>query len=177
MCDYIPDEEDCLKILKKNNVPQNIVKHSLKVKELALQIADALERRGIKVNKKLIIAASLLHDLDKIETLDKPLMHGKLAAKKLKALGMHSIADIVAVHVPQAILEGKLKTLEQKIVFYADKRVNNDKIVTLDERLRYAKERYCLNDERCIKFFEEVFEKTKQLEVELLGEQAINNSN
>jgi len=54
------------------------------------------------------------------------------------------------------------KTWEEKVVFYADKRVKNEKIVSVDERFEYIKKRYNKDDvEKELNF-------TKELEKELL---------
>ena len=34
MSDKVPNEEECMELLKQYNVPENIVRHSIKVKEL-----------------------------------------------------------------------------------------------------------------------------------------------
>lgn len=169
MSDKVPNEEECMELLKQYNVPENIVRHSIKVKELALQLAEDLERRGIKVNKKLVIAAALLHDLDKAESLANYFTHGEKAYEELKKLGMHKVAEIVKKHVLEAILRDELKTIEEKIVYYADKRVMHDRIVSLDERFAYLRERYGLKDKGLMEIIDKSHTKVIELEKELLG--------
>ena len=164
----VPSEEECMKLLRECNVPENIIRHSVKVKQFALKIAHGLKKRGVKVDEKLVAAASLLHDLDKAETLqNKTLTHGVEASRKLKKLGMYRVAKIVKKHVLESILKGELKTIEEKIVYYADKRVLGDKIVGLDERFEYLKKRYGLNNRKAMNVITESYGKVVELEKEL----------
>lgn len=166
----MPSEEECLKILKANGVPENIIKHSIKVKELALEICETIKSRGIEVNEKLVVAGALLHDLDKAKTLNSEKKdHGKVAAKELEKLGMKSVAEIVRKHLLENLLRGEIKTIEEKIIFYADKRVQDDKVVSLDERFEYLKERYGLKDSSIMKIVCESYPKVVELEKELVG--------
>jgi putative nucleotidyltransferase with HDIG domain len=168
--DIIPSEKECMELLKKHNVPKNIVKHSVKVKQLALHIARRLKERGLKVDEKLVIAGALLHDLDKADTLQcNKWKHGMKAYEELKKRGMHSVAEIVRKHVLESILASELKTIEEKIVYYADKRVRSDKIVSLKERFNYMVQRYGLKNKEVMKIIEESYEKVVELEKELLG--------
>ncbi|MCX8189643.1 MAG: HDIG domain-containing protein [Candidatus Diapherotrites archaeon] len=168
--DLVPSEEECLKLLKLQNVPENIIRHSIKVKELAIEICNSLKDRGIKINEKLVVAGALLHDLDKAETLDSEKKgHGKVAAEELEKLGMKSVSEIVRKHLLENILYGELKTIEEKIIFYADKRVQDDKLVSLDERFKYFKERYGLKDSSIMKIICESYPKVVELEKELIG--------
>ena len=52
----------------------------------------------------------------------------------------------------------------QEIVYYADKRVRHDAVVTLDERLEYILERYGKNDERIHEQIRNNFSRCGQLE-------------
>ena len=66
----IPTKEECLTILKEADVPANIIAHTSKVCEIALKVSDILEKKGIKVNKNLVAAASMLHDVRKLSKND-----------------------------------------------------------------------------------------------------------
>ena len=62
-------------------------------------------------------------------------------------MGFTSIAEIVEQHVvfQNFNLQGGLE--EREIVYYADKRVNHDKIVTIEERVHYLLKRYGITEE------------------------------
>lgn len=137
--------EQCLSLLEKYNVPEHIVRHSLAVEKVAVFIAEKFNEVGIPVNTGLVSRAALLHDLDKVETLKKCFghLHGKKSREILEKEGFPELGKIVERHHLERVLSPKpFGCWEEKIVFYADKRVNNDKIVSLDERFDYLFKRY-----------------------------------
>ncbi|MBL7055074.1 HD domain-containing protein [Candidatus Woesearchaeota archaeon] len=153
----IPGEEQCLQMLKDNKTPSNVIEHSKTVCEFALVLANKLEQKGIEINKDMVIAASLLHDIQRVE--DNHLIEG---ANLLNKLGFPEIATIIRKHGLSHINqeEHKPKTIEEKIVFYADKRVKGNQVVSLRERFDDLKIRYNRDDKK-------EFEFTKKIEEEL----------
>lgn len=138
----IPREE-CLKLLEKHEVPEHIKRHSAKVEEVAVYLAQKLLEAGEQVDTDLVSRSALLHDIDKAKTLEAGEGHGKVSKKILEEEGLPKIAEIALRHHLSQILEKKpFETLEQKIVYYADKRINHDQIVSLEERFKYLLERY-----------------------------------
>jgi putative nucleotidyltransferase with HDIG domain len=119
----------------------NIVKHSLKVMQVSLAITDNL-KSGVSVNRDLVQAAALLHDITKTKSLATREHHDASGGALLRELGFVSTAEIVEQHV--IILnvnpEGRLE--EREIVYYADKRVLHDTVVTLEERVCDLIQRY-----------------------------------
>ncbi|VVB61497.1 HD domain protein [uncultured archaeon] len=140
----IPSRGECLELLKKYKVPQNVIAHCMKVNEVAMFLARKMKERGEKVNPELVNAASLLHDLDKIEDIrNGGGRHGVLSREILEKEGYPEVGKIAEKHTMHTILKTDcLLTLEEKIVFYADKRVKHDKIVSLDERFGYLRKTY-----------------------------------
>jgi len=135
----IPVREECMDILQKQNVPENIIKHCLKVAEMSMDIARKLEdEKGIAVNRSLLRAAAMLHDITK----SKPGDHVLSGTKFLKNHGFNAVSEIVRTHGLYHLPEIRPDTIEQKILFYADKRVIDDRIVSLDERFRYFQDRH-----------------------------------
>ena len=75
--------------------------------------------------------------------MDEVRYGGRHDEKAFEMLKKHpKIALIVKKHNLDGILAGELNTWEEKIVFYADKRVNGSKAVTLEQRFSYLKRRY-----------------------------------
>ena len=146
---WTPNEKECMSLLSENNVPENVIEHSRKVAELAVEIAEKIKARGIKVDVELVRAGALLHDLDKIETLEMKGCHGSKACERLRKKGLHELAEIARKHVLEKA--GELKTPEEKIVFYADKRVVENKIVSLRERLDFIRNKYGSRSEEAMK--------------------------
>lgn len=134
----IPAKEECMRILEENNVPQNVVRHSLMVAEFSLEIANKLKSRGINVNIELLHAAALLHDIARGKQGD----HAIIGAEMLKSMGHPEVAEVARTHGLYHIPEIAPKTVEQKILFYADKRVLEDRIVSVDERFDDYRKRY-----------------------------------
>ena len=156
----IPSKEECLSILAKNKTPSNVIGHSKAVCKVAEEIADNLIKKGIKVDKKLVIAAALLHDVER-EKKD----HIIEGAKLIRKMGFPEVAKVISKHSLYKI-ENPLKqphTYEEKIVFYADKRVKGSKIVSLEERFADLKKRYNID-------LKKEFEFSKKVEKELMVE-------
>ena len=161
----IPTKEECLKILKDNNVPDNIIAHSKAVCDVAMKVADLLERKNIHVNRDLVTAAALLHDIKKVNSID----HVIEGYEFIKSLGFPEVSLIIKKHGLVHLQNEDFvpKTWEEKIVFYADKRVKNDKIVSVEQRFGYVKQRYNHYD------VQKEYDFTKEIEKELLGEEEI----
>lgn len=124
------------------------------------------------VNIKLLRHASLLHDLLKVCDLKEtdPIFHDKKYSRNqkaiwkklialfpkqnhveavselLKKMGEHEIANVVKKHDYECVIDKKKSnrpdTLEEKIIYYADKRVLHDKVVDMTFRFNDGKKRY-----------------------------------
>ncbi|MBS3101508.1 HD domain-containing protein [Candidatus Woesearchaeota archaeon] len=161
----IPTKEECLKILEKENVPSNIITHLKAVHDFSMKVCDVLEKRGIKINRNLAAAGALLHDIRKTSPNDHIIEGYEL----VKSLGFPEVAEVIKKHGLMHIDKDEFvpKTLEEKIIFYADKRVKGDKVVGLNERFEYIKQRYGRdNTEKELEF-------TKKIEKELLGDERV----
>jgi len=128
----IPTEKECLTILSKNNTPENVIKHSKAVCKAALEIADKLIEKGVEVNRELVLAGALLHDIERVKK-----EHVLEGAKKLEELGFKEVAEVVKKHGCRYLKKWEFnpRTIEEKIVFYADKITYEDERVTVEERL------------------------------------------
>jgi len=113
----IPSKEQCLKILKENNVPDNIVAHLKAVHNFSIQLCDVLEKRGVHVNRDLVAAGALLHDIKKTSSDD----HVIGGYEFIKSLGFPEVALLVRKHSLVHLQSDDFtpKTWEEKIVFYA----------------------------------------------------------
>ncbi len=141
-----PDEKECLALLDEHGVLPNILAHSQQVKNVSLAITDRL-REGVKIDRELIAASALLHDIAKSHSIKtKDFRHDLTGGKILRELGHERIAGIVERHVflEEFVPEGPLE--EWEIVHYADKRVMHDTIVSIDRRLDDIVERYKLEE-------------------------------
>jgi len=141
LCKYstsldIPSAELCYQIQKWFHIQECIMKHSMKVAEVSLEIASALVHAGYSLNIKLILAAALLHDIAKGQK-----EHAKTGGKWIKELGYPEVAGVVAAHtdLPGEAAE---KLDERAVVFFADKLVKEDRVVSLGERFAASLEKF-----------------------------------
>ena len=154
----IPSKEECLAILNKNKTPSNVVKHCKTVCRVAEELADKLIAKGINVNKHLVIAAAMLHDVER----DKD-DHVIAGVNLIRNMGFPEVAEVMKKHGLYRIENEDVqpKTIEEKIVFYADKKSMGNKVVSLAERIKDLKRRYG-------KDFSKELEFAKKIERELL---------
>jgi uncharacterized protein len=138
----IPSRSECLAVLAERCVPDNIIGHSIVVERVALLIGAELARAGNALDERLLSAGALLHDVAKMRGLAEGKPHGELGARTTDELGFVEVSPIVAQHVwlSEHAVNGRID--EAALVNYADKRVNHEQIVTLDERFDYLFERY-----------------------------------
>lgn len=144
--DKIPDIAECKELMARFDMLPNIVEHSLQVMRVSLALTDHL-KDGVVVNRDMVIAASLLHDITKTRSIKTKERHAASGGKLLRELGFPEIAGIVEEHVTIQNLNLDGTVEEKEIVYYADKRVMHDKIVTLEERMHDLMQRYGTGEE------------------------------
>ena len=159
-----PTKEECIRMLEANNVPKNIIEHSKKVYEVAMRVTDILEEKKINVNRDLVGAAALLHDIEKLKE-----DHENRGAELVKSMGFNEVALIIRKHGLSHLNDEQLvpSRIEDKIVFYADKRVKDGNLVSLKERFDYIKKKYGFED------IEKEYDFAKKVEEELIGDKKI----
>ncbi len=139
--DGIPSRAECDELMVRHSMRSNIVEHSLQVMNVALAIVGKLKSKA-QVNRDLVMAAALLHDITKTRSLETGENHALSGGMLLRELGFPSTAEIVEQHVVIHNIDPGGKLEEREIVYYADKRVRHDMIVTLDERVADLLQRY-----------------------------------
>jgi molybdenum cofactor cytidylyltransferase len=143
LLDYdIPSSEECMAILtRKLSVGDGVLAHSSKVADVALHLTHALNRAGCGLNEKLVSAASLLHDLAKGSR-----NHAAVAAEYLAEMGYPAVAHVVAAHMGVEVSDDP-SIHERDVVCLADKLVDGDQVVDLEDRHR-RKLVECSNNKR-----------------------------
>jgi len=144
--DRIPTRLECEELMAKHSMLPNIVLHSRQVMRVSIAITDNL-KDGLSINRDIVIAAAMLHDITKTRSLETKERHAASGGALLRELGFGRIAGIVEQHVILSNLNLKGRLEEVEIVYYADKRVMHDKIVTLDERVHDLIRRYATTEE------------------------------
>ena len=144
--DRIPDRAECDELMVRYSMLPHIVLHSIQVMNVSLAITDNL-RSGVAVNRDLVMAASLLHDITKTKSFTTKEHHDSSGGVLLRELGFLSVAEVVEQHVIIHHLNPTGRLEEREIVYYADKRVLHDTIVTIEERVHDLIERYGTTEE------------------------------
>ncbi|MFH1299183.1 MAG: HD domain-containing protein [Patescibacteria group bacterium] len=168
------------------HVPENVRQHCLEVARVCRFIGERIP--GVDLD--LLSKAALLHDLVRVcdfkdfETDDEDLKflrkkyrgrgHEEAAAEILAGRGEKKLADLVKSHKFSNI--AALKSWEEKILYYADKRVEGDRVVSLEERLDRGRERNAVTiEERRVS--DEARPKVFELEKEVCREAGIELKN
>jgi uncharacterized protein len=157
-------------LIEKYRVPLHIRAHMEKVAGVALFLARKLIAQGEKVDLHNLRQASLLHDILKLcdfkelrleyftQTYSQEDVHfwtelikscshkGHIQAAYELLIGLDEpeLAEIVKKHRFNCLIEESEKpvTWEEKLLYYADKRVMHDKVVSIKERLEDGRKRY-----------------------------------
>jgi putative nucleotidyltransferase with HDIG domain len=147
----------------------NIREHSIRVAQVAHCLATGLEEAGVPLSYELIITSALLHDIGKTACLHTNRDHSILGGRICRDHGFHSIADIVEEHVilKNCALNGSIS--ETIIVYYADKRVNHDSVVSLQERLNYIIGNYGNNDQELIEMIRKNYALCRHIEEKIFN--------
>ncbi|MEM2896336.1 MAG: HDIG domain-containing protein [Candidatus Bathyarchaeia archaeon] len=130
----LPNCNEAIDFLKKVGCQPQVIKHSEKVKDVAVEIAKACIKNGINLNLDLIKAGALLHDIGRSLTHD--VKHGFYGGVIAKAFNFpEELVRIIERHVGAGIPKSEThqlglprrdfvpSTIEEKIVSYADKLV------------------------------------------------------
>jgi putative nucleotidyltransferase with HDIG domain len=144
--DRIPSREECDELMAKYSMLPNIVAHSQQVMRVSLAITDNL-KNGVSINRDLVMAAALLHDITKTRSLKTREPHDQSGGELLRELGFASIGEIVKQHVILLDFNPKGRLEEREIINYADKRVMHDRVVSLAERVQDLIQRYGVTEE------------------------------
>ena len=138
----ILSKDTCLQLLCDTQMPEHIVAHSVQVCRVAMCLTGHLASKGNHLNGQLVQAAALLHDITKNRSFDTAENHALTGGQKCADLGYPEIGTLVRQHVRLDDYSDPQDISEAVIINYADKRVLHDRIVSLDERMRYIQERY-----------------------------------
>jgi HD superfamily phosphodiesterase len=87
-----------------------LLRHSRAVAEPAARLAARIDERGVAIDRRLVEAAALLHDVDKALPADHParaLPHGEGSAAWLTAAGNGELARAVKGHPVTRLADGE----------------------------------------------------------------------
>ena len=163
----IPPIHICMDLMERYHMLGHIRLHSIVVAKVSHLIARGLRGVGFDISIEKATAGALLHDIGKTISLGTGDDHARIGRDICMENHLHEIAEIVDQHV---ILKGysiDSDYSEKEIVYYSDKRVNHDKIVSLKERESYILERYGGNASGLRKRIRENFTLCRKIEDKL----------
>ncbi len=175
-------------------LPQHILDHCEGVAACAVRLGKALVDQGTVVRLDAVDRAGKLHDLlrfidfregagpesglkpsdedmalwaqlrEKYRTIREGMKHEEACARFLREQGYGELASIVEVH-GLTIPTPERSTTEQKLLYYADKRVQGDKFVSLQERFEDFRARYSggKNTDLSMRWYEEARKTEREL--------------
>ena len=158
----LPDLAKVFQLWDEHGMLPNIRLHSQQVCRVALALWQWLGEAGLELDRQTVKMGALLHDVAKTCCLGKPHLHHNLEGQRiLDENGYYELGVLVAKHVN---LGSALPLDEAALVFYADKRVVGDQIVSVMERYQYIMKVYGCGKPGRIQFLQQDERLTYQLE-------------
>lgn len=157
------DEEEIRYLYRKYKTPEQVIRHMEAVAEyldiLRGQIEASYKAGEGRVLERydweLLKKAALLHDICRTEK-----DHAKAGAEALRKEGYEKLVDLVREHHSSEIC-----TCDSELLFYADKRVQEDRVVSVEERFEASLGK-CTTPEAKEKH-KKLYEKTKYIETKI----------
>ena len=183
----LPTEQECLNYFKEYVVPQNIFRHCLKVREVSVFLAQQLQQNDTSINVNFVSCLALFHDMFKVVTFQDINVKNKFhtytfseAEKTMWRKLREQYPEMYEGEIASIILKEKYPELafsllrvsnphvenptwEESIVHYADWRVFQENIVSLQERLAYLRERYPRSDDAWTRYAQKIKEQEKKI--------------
>jgi len=148
---HLPSREEAISLLKAAGCPPEVVRHSERVAKVAVRIARACARAGLSVDLALVEAGALLHDIGRAKT--HSIAHVFIGAEMAREFGLpEELVEVILRHTgglrPEVAKafgwppgDYAPRTLEEKIVAYADKLVEGRHVLSFEVALaRLARE-------------------------------------
>lgn len=134
MKEKIPNEQECLQILKDYGTPEHVVRHCKEVCRVAVAIGERLNEKGYEINIPILRAAAMLHDVARIHE-----HHEAVGEEYLRSIGYTDIAHLVGQHTHYKYFNPVYKIEEIDLLCVGDRTVIEDEFVGVDKRLDYIK--------------------------------------
>jgi len=165
----IPSADLCFELMDRYGMLDHIRDHSIMVEKVASLIARGLVEAGENLSLRKVTAGALLHDIAKTPCLGTGQDHAAKGEEICLQNRLDEIADIVGQHVHLRGYSRTSPVVEKEIVYYADKRVNDNRVVSLEERLNYLLVRYGRNERDIQRLIKENFELCRTVEKKLFA--------
>ncbi len=142
--------DKALRALHEAGCSEQVIQHCLTVESTALGLANRIRANGHIIDLGLVSVGGLLHDIGRSKT--HGITHGVVGGKILRKMGLKDLARFAECHIGAGIPAAEAKkmglppknympkTIEEKVVTYADKLVIGDRVGPYDEVLKLFKE-------------------------------------
>ena len=147
----VPGRVEAAELLLSLDPPAWFLRHARAVGEVAGWLAARIAAAGTTIDRRLVEAAALLHDVDKLLPAEEParsLPHGDGSAAWLTRHGHPELARPVAAHPVTRLIDGEryrrwaaFASREERVVAYADKRAGQH-LEPMDARFSSWQRRY-----------------------------------
>jgi uncharacterized protein len=142
----LPSFQKALSLLFECGCSKKVVAHCKAVSALAVKFAEACKKNGKDVDVALVEVGALLHDIGRSKT--HGINHSIVGVEIAQSLDLpESIVSIIGRHIGGGITAEEAKeldwpvkdylptTLEEKLVTYADKLIEGQRVVPLNKTL------------------------------------------
>lgn len=144
---------EAVAFLKKSGCSPSVVKHCRAVSNLAVKLAQEIEKNGGKIDVQLVRIGGLLHDIGRSKThnIDHAIVGAKIAAaSSIPKPVIHIIERHIGLGLPanEAVKLGLPnrdylpKTLEEKVVSYADQLTEGNHETSFDSTIQRYVEKF-----------------------------------
>jgi uncharacterized protein len=139
---------------------------------MAVKIAKKMEKNGHDIDLKSVSMGALLHDIGRAKT--HGIEHGVAGAETLRKMGLGKFAKFAENHIGAGIPAAEAKelglpakdfmprTIEEKVVAYADKMIGGKREISYEEAVRWF-ETELGKDHPALKRFEALHSEIKKL--------------
>jgi uncharacterized protein len=145
--EQLPSRNQAVEFLKQSGCPKNVIRHCRVVAELAREIAQECQKKGLTVNVGLVEIGALMHDIGRSRT--HTVNHAVMGAEIARSFGLpEPVLSIIKRHVGGGITSSEARrlgwprgvyvpqTLEEKIVCYSDKLIEGSQRVPFEKTLK-----------------------------------------
>jgi uncharacterized protein (TIGR00295 family) len=143
----IPTPERCIELLQENGCSDEVIKHCMAVRDVAVRIAKKAD-----ADLKLVEAGALLHDIGRSKT--HGILHVVEGVRIARRVGLPlSILYIIERHLGAGIPKEEAvklglpekdyipETLEEKIVAHSDNLIQDGRKQRIEDEIKQAKEK------------------------------------